>query len=208
MWQMVLYPWYDFHMKEYVVGIDEVGRGPIAGPVTIGIVVISKKHYTKLLHTELYGVKDSKKLSAIQRKVWEKKCNALQKEGILSYTILSGNQKEIDTKGIAVVIRSLIKKGLTKYTYKKMHILLDGGLRAPEEYSQETIIKGDSIHPIISLASILAKEHRDRYMHRMDMKYKGYGFITHVGYGTKKHYEAIDRLGLCVLHRKSFLRGY
>ncbi len=89
-----------------------------------------------------------------------------------------------------------------------MHILLDGLLVAPQEYSQETIVRGDSLVPLISLASIVAKVERDRLMRRMAKEFPGYGFERHVGYATQPHREAIKEHGLCEIHRRSFCRNF
>ena len=193
-------------MKNIVVGIDEVGRGPIAGPVTLCAVALHKKIPTKISKT----FKDSKKLSAKQREGWFDLINALSEEGVLSYRVASVSAQVIDSKGISFAIRQAIRR-----TLKGIHaepsthrVKLDGGLRAPEEFVyQETIIKGDEKEVAIALASIVAKVTRDRYMIKQAKQYSVYGFEQHKGYGTRAHYQVLRKHGICSLHRVSFLKN-
>ena len=114
----------------------------------------------------------------------------------------------IDTKGLSFAIKKALSGCLQKVgVTEKDKVLLDGGLKAPKEFTnQQTIIKGDEKHPIIAWASILAKVHRDNYMTKMSKKYPEYGFEKHMGYGTRLHRDAIQKHGLSSIHRKSFLR--
>jgi ribonuclease HII len=114
--------------------------------------------------------------------------------------------KTIDEKGITYAVRSCISKGVQALAPDPLGhtVLLDGLLRAPKQYAQHTIIGGDATEPIISLASIAAKVRRDRLMQRLAKQYPGYGFEQHKGYATPKHYEAIEKLGLCEIHRRTY----
>jgi|SRR3989344_272110 len=189
---------------EYIVGIDEVGRGPLAGPITLCAVCMTPKFGRTLLR----GIKDSKKLSHEKRVEWYKRLQEEKKKGNLRYTLTSVSAKSIDTIGISRATARAIRSILTKLDISPtvVEILLDGSLRAPEEFTyQRTIIKGDEKIPIIGSASIIAKVSRDRRMTWLAKKYPGYGFEIHKGYGTALHRDAIRRLGPSELHRKSFL---
>jgi ribonuclease HII len=188
----------------YIIGIDEAGRGPLAGPVSIGAVCIPitfKKTFWK-------GVKNSKALSLKQREFWFTKIRAAQKAGKLSYAVALVGNKIIDEKGISYAIRLGMKRILKRLGVRpsQTQVLLDGSLYAPKEYTrQKTIIKGDEKEPVIALASITAKVTRDRKIVRLSSQYPKYNFEIHKGYGTKAHIQAIKRHGASALHRKSFL---
>lgn len=191
---------------EYYVGIDEVGRGPLAGPVTICAAAF-KVRAPKFLE----GIKDSKKLTAKKREGWLKKFKIAQEEGSAIFCLASSDHTQIDVLGLTKAIKNAIEKGLKKLNLDpcKCLVLLDGGLKAPEEYiHQETIIKGDEKELVIAAASIVAKVSRDKVMIKYGEKYSEYGFDLHKGYGTKTHYEAIDKHGPCDIHRKSFLNNF
>jgi ribonuclease HII len=114
----------------------------------------------------------------------------------------------IDTKGLTYATRLGVKRALKKLEIKKnVLVLLDGSLYAPKEYKQKTIIGGDDTYKIIGLASIVAKVKRDRRMKNLSKQYPGYSFDVHSGYGTKKHYEAIKKNGISLIHRRSFLKS-
>lgn len=190
-------------IKKFIVGIDEAGRGPLAGPMAIGIVVLRKNH--KL---SLSGIRDSKKLSPKGREEWFKKISLWRKEGKISFCVMFVSPKDIDTKGLSWGLRSLIEKGLKKISANPLNsmIFLDGGLKAPKNFKfQKTIIKGDEKIPVISLASIAAKVFRDRKMIALAKKYPKYGFEIHKGYGTLAHRKVIKKFGESPVHRKSFL---
>lgn len=191
---------------KFLVGIDEAGRGPLAGPVSVGVVIMNKKFDTKLLK----GIKDSKKLTSELREVWFEKLHAWKKDRKLDYAVALVSAKIIDEKGISFAIRSGIKICLKKVKADctKCLVLLDGSLKAPEEFKkQRTIIKGDEKEPIISLASIAAKVTRDAHMVKMARKYSHYLFDVHKGYGTKKHLKLIKMHGPSKIHRLSFLKN-
>lgn len=186
----------------YIIGIDEVGRGPIAGPVTL-CAAIAEPGFEK----ELLGIKDSKQLTSAKREEWYARLQEFVRTGSVRFAVAHVEAHIIDSIGIAPAIRQALAQTLTKLAVDPVttHIMLDGSLKAPKEFSQETIIKGDEKIPLISLASIAAKVQRDALMVAAAGKYPGYGFERHKGYGTKAHYEALRRLGLSPLHRKSFL---
>lgn len=201
----LVFLWYILSMK-FPIGIDEVGRGPIAGPVTVCAFIFYKKaSFPKTLPK----LKDSKKLSPAQRELWFAQIKTWQKEGIADFKVSSVSAKMIDKIGIVPAIQKALNFSLHTLSPKTQNmILLDGGLKAPAEYKkQKTIIKGDEKEQVISLASIVAKVIRDRYMQKMTKKYPEYGFETNVGYGTKKHYDAIAIQGVTPLHRRSFLKN-
>lgn len=193
-------------MKKHVIGIDEAGRGPLAGPVSVGTVLLFSQ--SKL---PLSGLKDSKKLSEKQREECFARIRSWQKEGKLQYAVSLVSHSVIDAKGISFAIRSGIARNLKKLDAdpKFAEVLLDGSLKAPQEYTcQKTIIKGDEKIPVISLASIVAKVTRDRAMKRLGKKYPQYGFEIHKGYGTLSHRKMIQKYGPCEIHRKTFLRNF
>lgn len=192
---------------KYLVGIDEVGRGPLAGPVTVCAVSIfnsSKKSKSLIGH-----FRDSKKLSPNKRLVLFEKAISAQKKGLINFSISSISASYIDRLGISKALGKAIEGVLKKLNLppKKCLVLLDGSLKAPPEYIfQKTIIKGDQKVRIIGCASVLAKVKRDKSMIKQSGKYLGYGFERNKGYGTKKHIEAIKKFGPCQIHRQSFLQ--
>ncbi|MDB4992326.1 MAG: rnhB [Parcubacteria group bacterium] len=189
----------------WVVGIDEAGRGPLAGPVAVGLIRAPESFD---ILAAFPGLNDSKKLTEKARErlfvLLEERVNA----GDISYSVELRSAEDIDTKGIAVVIRDSIKSGLEALCDeedKETKIWLDGSLSAPVHYTQETVIKGDSLIPSIMLASIAAKVTRDRLMCGVDAQYPQYGFAKHKGYGTKSHMDALRVHGLSDMHRKTFI---
>jgi len=191
---------------KFPIGIDEVGRGPIAGPVTVCAFTFYKKvSFPKTLPK----LKDSKKLSAQQRELWFAQIKIWQKEGIADFKVSSVSAAVIDKIGIVPAIQKALNISLHTLSPKTQNtILLDGGLKASPAYKkQKTIIKGDEKEQVIALASIVAKVTRDSYMNRMAKKYPDYRFETHVGYGTRKHYEVLFLHGVTPLHRRSFLKN-
>lgn len=190
-----------------VIGIDEVGRGPIAGPVAVGAFQILDE--TFLLEIKKFSIplRDSKQLSKIQREVWFKQMEFWREEGKCDFCISMVSAGDIDKHGITKAIKKALAESLSALEYdEECLVLLDGGLKAPQEFKHQiTIIKGDEKEPAIALASIAAKVTRDRHMARLAKKYPKYGFDQHMGYGTPGHYEAIKKHGLSPLHRRSFL---
>jgi ribonuclease HII len=191
-----------------VIGIDEVGRGPVAGPTAVCALRLAIP--TKEIRAFTVPLRDSKKLTQKQRELWYTQIGIWQKDGKCDFSVTMISAKIIDTIGITPAIRKALAASLlqvAKMNYQSI-ILLDGGLKAPCEFkNQKTFIKGDEKYPAIALASIVAKVTRDRYMQKQAKKFPEYGFETHVGYGTRKHYVAIKKYGLTPIHRRSFLKN-
>ena len=191
----------------FIVGIDEAGRGPLAGPVCVGAagtmmnVRPATSDLPRWTSELLKGIKDSKKLSAKKREEWFK---ILQENKEFECHHVFVSNKMIDNFGIRKAVIFGVEKVLEKFSQKPDMVLMDGSLFAPKEYNQETIIKGDEKIPLISAGSIIAKVSRDRVMMNMHKKYPEYCFNEHKGYGTKKHFEKIIKHGLCGIHRKTF----
>ncbi len=191
---------------KWVVGIDEVGRGPLAGPVTVCALAVPAHEYERYK-----GNFDSKRATLKDREeLWEV-CKGLAKNKRLAFTIASVSNTIIDKKGISFAVRLAIKRCLARlgvgHPMFDSKIILDGGLRAPSEYiNQQTVIGGDRKVPLIGMASMLAKVHRDRKMGRLVKKYPHYGLEKHKGYGTRAHYAALKKHGLSEIHRRSFLK--
>ena len=191
----------------YIIGIDEVGRGPLAGPVTVCAFAILE---SDLGFLEKIGAKDSKVLSEQKRDAVAAKLAVLKKEGKCNYQVASVSSNIVDEKGLTKSIFLAITTALKKLNIHPEHadIYLDGGLRAPKSYfRQHTIIRGDGKIPVISCASCIAKVHRDKLMNDYDLKFPAYGFYTNKGYGTPEHYKMIKKSGLCDIHRRSFLKN-
>jgi ribonuclease HII len=187
--------------RELRIGIDEVGRGPLAGPLTVGAVGASGNIRVWRV---LEGIKDSKQLTPQQREEWYKK---IKSESRFLISCVSLPPIFIDKRGMALSLRVAVERCLRRLSIEqsKCRILLDGGLRAPKIYTNQlTIIRGDESEPLIAAASIIAKVTRDRYMVRMHKKYPKYGFASHKGYGTRAHFAAIRKNGFSILHRKTF----
>ena len=197
---------------QYLIGIDEVGRGPLAGPIAVGVCVISVSKIKSFMKKGFFrGIRDSKKLNAKKREDWYEKMKELKEKGGLDYYISFVSNKMIDEKGISYCLKLAIKNSLKKLKADPLQsvVLLDGGLKAPEEFTnQKTIIKGDEKEPIISLASIAAKVARDRKMVAYSKKFPQYGFEIHKGYGTALHCRKIKKYDLSKLHRKSFCKKF
>lgn len=197
--------------ENWIIGIDEAGRGPLAGPVAVGCVAMRASDVRKVRRAfkEIWG-KDSKKLTHNRRERWYAEIEGLVSSGVLIATYASSSAKIIDSKGIVWGIVSALARAVRKTGINPLHarVLLDGGLYAPPQYvTQETIIKGDEKELVISLASIVAKVRRDRYMVTLGKKHPEYGFERHKGYGTLKHRDTLNKIGVIREHRMSFLRN-
>ncbi|MEK7641796.1 MAG: ribonuclease HII [Patescibacteria group bacterium] len=194
----------------FTIGIDEVGRGPIAGPVAVGAFVFLDEKAKKLFR----GVKESKQLSELKREEWFVCIQQAKNDRLVDFQVTFQSEKIIDGKGLSYAIRTALKSSLNvvarrnRIKVMQTKVLLDGGLKAPVAYvNQKTIIKGDEKEMTIALASICAKVLRDRKMNLLGRKYSGYGFENHKGYGTRSHYAAIKKSGLLSTHRRSFLKN-
>jgi len=189
-------------MKSKIVGIDEVGRGPLAGPVAVCAFSIPAD-----FDGSVFGkLRDSKKLSAKKREQIFEQLEKMKEKGAVDYSVCYASADEIDNIGISICIKKCLEEAMIniKANPEECKVLLDGGLYAPVEFEQETIIKGDEKERAIALASIVAKVSRDRLMINLAKDYKEYGFEKHKGYGTKTHLEAIKKHGMCIEHRKTF----
>lgn len=186
------------------LGVDEAGRGPLAGPVAVGVVAVPEGFDVA---REFPSVADSKKLSEKNREKIYNMLTARVALGDARFTVEFESAETIDEEGIVVAVRHALWRGVNKLAPDSalVKIQLDGALRAPSEYAQETIIHGDDLVPLISLASIAAKVTRDRLMTELSAQYPQYGFEKHKGYGTRAHYEALKEYGLCAIHRRSFI---
>ncbi len=181
-----------------ICGVDEAGRGPLAGPVCAAAVILPAD-------LEIEGLNDSKKLT-------EKKREALYdviKEKAVAYGIAMASEQEIDEINILQATFLAMKRAVEAMGCKPDFVLVDGN-REPDlgELPQKTIVKGDSRSANIAAASILAKVTRDRYMMEKDAQFPQYGFAVHKGYGTQKHYEALREHGHCPIHRRTFLKKF
>ena len=187
--------------KVYEIGIDEVGKGAVFGPVFSAVVVLSEKN--KLALKEL-GVKDSKKLTAKKRKFLFTKILLLSSD----YGIGQSSAREIDKLGIRVATELSMIRALKKLKEEPSELIIDGSLLLrPWKGVQKNIVSGDSKFTAIASASIVAKVCRDNLMERLDIKYPRYLLFKNKGYGTKEHFKIIKEKGITNLHRKSFLKN-
>lgn len=195
------------NMGKLIVGVDEAGRGPIAGPVAMGIVVAPEDFdFLKIFP----GLNDSKKMSEKARENTFATLLAQVEAGQLRYHVALRSAVLIDSEGIVPSVYSGVEEGIRALMpdASQGRVVLDGSLLAPREYAQKTIIGGDGIEPAIMLASVAAKVTRDRLMVELAKEYPLYGFEQHKGYGTKAHYEAIRNHGVSKEHRLSFLSRF
>jgi ribonuclease HII len=192
---------------KYLIGIDEAGRGPLAGPVALGAVAIPTAHYHQA--KKIFGtIKNSKQLSLSQRERWYRLMLVERKKGTLNFACAYSSNLKIDNRGLVWSIRSALARAIRRLDCppNQVRVLLDGSLKAPKEYqNQLTIIKGDEKEMIIAMASVVAKVRRDRLIKKLAKKYPNYGLEKHVGYGTAAHYRALAKLGPSTIHRLSFL---
>ncbi len=198
--------------QSVMIGIDEVGRGPLAGPVMVGVAYIP----ANFDWSNLPGVTDSKKLTPKKRLAVYNQAFQLRRKGLIDYEVAGVSAAVIDGQGIVPSITSALEAALgaleCRHRFKKHEVMvrLDGGLRAPIAYKwQETIVQGDLHEPVIGLASIMAKVTRDTYMVELarDDVLAPYDFARHKGYGTKDHRAAIVKYGLSPHHRATFCRS-
>jgi len=186
--------------KVLEVGIDEVGRGAVFGPVFSAVVVLTRKNKHIL---KKFGVMDSKKLTPKKRKLLLPKILLLSSD----YGIGQSSAREIDKLGIRVATELSMIRALKKLKEKPSEIIIDGPLLLrPWTGIQKNIVSGDSKFTAIASASVVAKVSRDNLMERLEKKYSGYFLFKNKGYGTKKHLSIIQENGITNLHRKSFLK--
>ena len=186
--------------KIFEIGIDEVGRGAVFGPVFSAVVVLTEKN--KLILRQL-GVMDSKKLTPKKRKLLLPKILLLSSD----YGIGQSSTREIDQLGIRVATELSMIRALKKLKEKPSEVIIDGPLLLrPWNGIQKNIISGDSKFTAIASASIIAKVSRDNLMERLEKKYPGYLIFKNKGYGTREHLKIIKENGITTLHRRSFLK--
>ena len=179
----------------HVCGVDEAGRGPLAGPVCAAAVILPRG-------LEIEGLNDSKKLSEKKR---DKLFDAICAEAV-SYGIAFASVEEIEEVNILNAAMLAMNRAIERLSVKPALALVDGNRNSAIKMPSRCVVKGDAKCADIAAASILAKVTRDRYMLEMAEKYPEYHFEKHKGYGTKLHYEALREYGPCEIHRPSFLR--
>ncbi len=180
---------------DLICGVDEAGRGPLAGPVCAAAVILPKG----LL---IPGLNDSKKLTDKRRRDL---FPIIQQEAV-SFGIAFASQEEIDEINILQATFLAMRRAIDQLDPKPDFALIDGNRETDFGVPCKTVIKGDSLSANIAAASVLAKVTRDNWMIEAAEKYPGYGFEIHKGYGTKAHYAALEKLGPCAIHRRTFLK--
>ncbi len=175
-----------------IAGIDEVGRGPLAGPVVAAAVILPEKF-------KLLGLNDSKKITKKNRELFFQKITS----EAVSFGIGVVSANEIDQVNIYESTKVAMQRAISELSVVPDHLLIDA-MQLPTSIAQTSIIKGDSKSISIAASSIVAKVTRDRYMERLAEQFPHYGFDKHMGYGTEEHLAAIDQYGICDEHRKSF----
>lgn len=181
----------------FVCGVDEAGRGPLAGPVCAAAVILPE-------HCDLPGLDDSKKLT-------EKKREALYGlicERAVSYGIAFASVEEIEEINILSAALLAMNRAIAQLDPAPDLALIDGNTTRDIQVPARAVVGGDGKCACIAAASVLAKVTRDRYMKELAVQYPQYGFDQHKGYGTKAHYEAVEKFGLCPAHRPSFFKKY
>ena len=178
-----------------ICGVDEAGRGPLAGPVCAAAVILPKG-------LVIPGLNDSKKLSDKRRR---ELFPIIQQEAV-SFGIAFASQEEIDEINILQATFLAMRRAMEQLNPQPEFALIDGNRETDFGVPCKTVIKGDSLSANIAAASVLAKVTRDNWMMEAAEKYPGYGFEIHKGYGTKAHYAALEKLGPCPIHRRSFLK--
>ena len=183
----------------HIAGLDEAGRGALAGPVSVGAVILPKDK--TLLSSTLAGVNDSKQLTPRKREALAKPIM----ETAVAWAVGYATPEEIDMQGIVRATRLAALRALHQFTITPQYLLTDYRLELPQiNIPQTAIIKGDAHCLSIACASILAKTERDALMRELDSQYPGYGLGQHKGYGTQAHRSALKRLGSSDIHRKTF----
>ena len=182
---------------QLICGVDEAGRGPLAGPVCAAAVILPA-------NCEIPGLNDSKKLSDKRRR----ELFPVIQENAIAYAIAFSDHAEIDQINILQATYLAMERAIEQLPVKPELALIDGNRAKDFGLPVKTVVHGDSLSANIAAASVLAKVTRDDYMLQMAEKYPGYGFDIHKGYGTKAHYAALTDLGPCPIHRMSFLRKF
>ena len=180
-----------------ICGVDEAGRGPLAGPVCAAAVILPQGEI-------IPGLNDSKKLTDKKRR----ELFPVIKEKAIAYGIAFASEDEIDEINILQATYNAMEQAMLQLSVKPAMALIDGNRARPFPVPVQTVVKGDSLSANIAAASILAKVTRDRYMEEMAEKYPQYGFEIHKGYGTKAHYAALTEHGMSPIHRRTFLKKF
>lgn len=181
---------------KYIAGVDEVGRGPLAGPVYAAAVILD-------LSKPIYNIKDSKKLSEKKRLEISDKI----KETAVAYSIAFATAEEIDKYNILNATKLAMKRAIENLTIKPDILLIDA-VDLDINIDRLPIVKGDDLSVSIGAASIIAKVERDLYMDKISQKYPFYSFEKNKGYGTKEHIEALKKYGPCEIHRRTFIKNF
>lgn len=179
-----------------IAGVDEAGRGPLAGPVVVAAVILPMEPGEFTL-----PVNDSKKLSRRRR---DELAQALRSDSRIRYSVVTRSAAEIDRLNILRATHEAMREAAQRLQPSPDLVLIDGLSFAPYPFPAEFLVKGDGRSVSIAAASILAKSARDAIMEQLDQRYPGYGFAENMGYGTAAHLEALNRLGPCPEHRRSF----
>lgn len=180
-----------------ICGVDEAGRGPLAGPVCAAAVILPE-------HLQIPGLTDSKKLTDKKRR----ELFPVIQEQAIAYGIGLASESEIDEINILQATFLAMRRALDQLTVRPEIALIDGNRETDFGLPVKTVVKGDSLSANIAAASILAKVTRDNIMVELAQQYPEYGFEIHKGYGTKAHYEALRTYGPCPIHRKTFLKKF
>ncbi len=183
----------------YIAGVDEVGRGPLAGPVVCAAVIMPLDEASLVV-----GVDDSKKLSAKKRE----ELAELIKDRALWYEISLVDEKKIDEINILEATKLGMKQALESLKQKPDVVLTDGNMTLDIEFPQHSVVHGDALSYSIGAASIIAKVHRDKMMDEYAKQYPHYGFEQNKGYGTAAHINGIKEYGLCPIHRRTFTKKF
>ncbi len=195
--------WLEYENKAYelgfnvICGVDEAGRGPLAGPVYAAAVILPRGYVVD-------GVNDSKKLSEKKRDLLFDKIV----DECICYSVGTASVEEIDKINILQATFLAMRRAVEGLSVKPDIALIDGNKKPGLDIEQWDIVKGDAASANIAAASIIAKVSRDRYMLKLAEKYPQYQFEKHKGYGTKLHYEILDKYGISEVHRKTFLKKY
>jgi ribonuclease HII len=186
------------HFKR-IAGLDEAGRGALAGPVAVGAVILPEDE--PLLFQALAGVRDSKQMTPLGRERLAPRI----REVAIAWGVAFASAEEIDSLGIVRATRTAAIRALRGLSVLPHYLLTDFRLELPQlELAQTSLVKGDARCLSIACASVLAKTARDEWMRELDSQYPGYGLGKHKGYGTQAHRSAMKRLGLSKIHRQSF----
>jgi ribonuclease HII len=183
--------------KQLVAGIDEAGRGALAGPVVAGVVILPPECS---IANRLKGVRDSKQMTPDQRELWAERIQTVA----LAWGVGYASHLEVDGLGIVPATLLAVRRAMGTLAIAPQHLLLDFLHLSEPILPQTSLIKGDARSLSIAAASVLAKTSRDHWLVSMDEIYPGYGFRAHKGYGTRAHRLAIENQGTCAIHRRSF----